>query len=112
MNTPSHTRTAKRAALVGILFFLVCVVTAWLARSPRVAPATAGAPPPPSLIYTQFVAGGPLVVASQGPGGSLVVVTQFDVPTFTVQLPSRFYNAEGRRVSEAEFYSQTRRPDD
>jgi len=34
----------------------------------------------PSLIVTQFEAGGPIVVATQSALGSLVVVTQVDLP--------------------------------
>ena len=63
------------------------------------------------MIITQFVAGGPLVVAKQAPGGSLVVVTQFPTPTFTIQSPHRYY-IDGRQVSETEFSSQGRRPGD
>jgi hypothetical protein len=34
----------------------------------------------PSLVVTQFEAGGPIVVATQSTAGSLVVVTQVDLP--------------------------------
>ena len=34
----------------------------------------------PSLVVTQFEAGGPIVVATQSTSGSLVVVTQVDLP--------------------------------
>ena len=40
-----------------------------------------------------------------------MVVTQFLLPTVEIQLPPRFYIESGR-VSEAEFYSLTRRPND
>jgi hypothetical protein len=53
----------------GLLYFLL---TARLAQQSAVSI--------PTLVVTQFEAGGPIVVATQSAVGSLVVVTQVDIP--------------------------------
>ena len=62
---------------------------------------------PPALILTQHVTGGPLIVASQAPGGSHIVITQSSLPTFEIQPPLRHYIG-GRRVSEDEVFQTPR----
>ena len=65
--------------------------------------------PPPSFILTQFVAGGPLTLATQAPNGSLVIVTQYPVQSLTIHGLSRYLvtdpDGTQREVSRSEFHS-------
>jgi hypothetical protein len=90
---------------------LLCGGTIWFHSTTRKpTPAAVVASPTSTLVLTQYSVGGPLVPLSFA-GGSLVVLTEFASPTFEVQLPPRYY-LEGKEVSEAEFFLQTRRPSD
>jgi hypothetical protein len=113
MNTPSdiHSRSRRPVIVALVASFLLCIVFLWLLQDPRTTSTTARTPPQPSLIVTQFVAGGPVIIASQAPGGPLVIVTQLTVPTYEIQLPRRFYVEDGA-VSGTEFHSPTHRPND
>ena len=109
----------KNLMLLRCTSIIFAIVVAWVVLallitfgdpSWRVRPVTrpisaAPQPPPPSFIYTQFVAGGPLTVATQARNGSLVVVTQYELPT--IHLPTRYYVVEAdgasREVSSSEF---------
>src|SRR5262245_47473569 len=57
---------------------VLVAVAVYLLAARRPAPQSAS--PLPSLVVTQFEAGGPVVVATQSTVGSLVVVTQVDLP--------------------------------
>ena len=76
------------------------------------APSPSEAPFPPSFIFTQFVAGGPLTVATQAPNGSLVVVTQYPVQSLTLFGPDRYLAVDPdgteREVSLSEFQRRVR----
>jgi len=65
------------------------------------------APTPPSFIVAQFVAGEPVTVATQGPNGSLVVVTQYPGLPLTIHLPEQYFvidpDGTRRQVSKSEF---------
>src|SRR4051812_44833018 len=79
-------------AWVGLALLVTLGDPSW-GTLPVSAPISA-APQPltPTLIYTQFVAGGPLTLATQAPHGSLVVVAQYQLPP--IQLPTRYFVVE------------------
>jgi hypothetical protein len=70
-----------------------------------VAPATPASP----LILTQFVAGGPLALATQAPNGSLVIITQYPVRPISIREPTRYLltdpDGTQREVSRSGFHS-------
>jgi len=99
MKTKNKTRLRRLSIIIVVLIAWVgsALLVTFGVRPPRTQPVTrpisaAPQPPPPSFVFTQFVVGGPLMVATQVTDGSLVVVTQYELPT--IQMPTRHYVVE------------------
>src|SRR5215470_746087 len=92
----------KRKTALKRISIVVVVLVAWVSiaivltfgvspsgtsSGQRAAPAVSKSPAVPEFIFTQFIAGGPMTVATQAPDGSLVVVTQYPVQSLTFSSP-------------------------
>jgi len=94
---------------VGIALLLTFGVrpsrTQSVTRSISVAPTT----PPSPFILTQFVAGGPLTLATQAPNGSLVIVTQYPVESLTIRAPTQYFVISSDGTKRAVSWSEVQR---
>ena len=114
------TQTAPRKGLVIVAGGLAVVVGIALLLTSLLRPSriqsdvglvSLGLQPQPSFVITQFVAGGPLVVGTQALDGSLIVVTQFPAPRYTIHLPSVRVRSWSSQESDLGLYDFRYQPD-